>query len=322
MRHCWTILTIAALVVAPALVPAAVNGISARVYDAVITQNDVEMLTAQTAEMIYRDYPRQPDVRQKKMSEARKENLEQLINRKLILQEFKSSFQVPEEVIDKDVERIIQGEIRSVYGGNRMRMIKTLQAKGTTYERYKQTLKERFLVDQMRQANITSEIIISPFKMDNYYKEHLEKFKEEDRLKLRMIVLKHPSNGDTNSVRALAEEILTQLRAGASFVEMASTYSQGSQKGAGGDWGWEERKALRPELAAAALKLKAGEFSGVIDVSGDFYLMLVEEVKPAHYKPLAEVRDEIEKTLELEERARIEKEWLAKLKKKTFIRYF
>jgi hypothetical protein len=39
-------------------------------------------------------------------------------------------------------------------------------------------------------------------------------------------------------------------------------------------------------------------------------------------KSLGEVRDQIEGTLKLEERARLEKLWLAKLKKKTFVRYF
>lgn len=323
MRYCWILVTTALLLGLPVLAPAAgnVNGISAVVHDAVITQDDVELMTAQTADMIFRDYRRQPEMLEKKMNEARGENLKQLINRKMILHEFKSSFNVPDAVIDKDVERIIQSEIRSIYG-DRMKLIKTLQARGTTYERYKQLHKERFLVDQMRQANITSEIIISPFKVESYYKTNLEDFKMEDQVKLRIIVLNRPRNGETNSVRAMAEDILSQVNAGAAFSEMASTYSQGSQKSEGGDWGWVERKVLRPELAEAASKLKAGERSGVIETPEAYYLMLVEEVKPTHYKPLADVRDQIEKTLEVEERARLEKQWIEKLKKKTFVRYF
>jgi parvulin-like peptidyl-prolyl isomerase len=83
-----------------------------------------------------------------------------------------------------------------------------------------------------------------------------------------------------------------------------------------------ERKVLRPELKEAAAKLKPGERSEVIETPEAYYLMLVEEVKPTHFKPLADVRDQIEKTLEVEERARVEKQWLEKLKKKTFVRYF
>ena len=50
--------------------------------------------------------------------------------------------------------------------------------------------------------------------------------------------------------------------------------------------------------------------------------MKVEEARVAHVKALAEVRDEIEKNLVLSERERIEKQWIEKLKKKTFVRYF
>jgi hypothetical protein len=49
--------------------------------------------------------------------------------------------------------------------------------------------------------------------------------------------------------------------------------------------------------------------------------MLVEEKQPGHYKTLGEVRDEIEKNLQIEEKARLEKQWIAKLKKKTFVQY-
>jgi parvulin-like peptidyl-prolyl isomerase len=103
---------------------------------------------------------------------------------------------------------------------------------------------------------------------------------------------------------------------------MASVYSEGSQKSQGGDWGWVERSVLRKDLAEVAFSLKRGEMSGVIDTPHAVYLMLVEETKPAHVKPLLEVQDDIENTLHTQEQARLEKEWIDGLKRKTFIRYF
>jgi hypothetical protein len=50
--------------------------------------------------------------------------------------------------------------------------------------------------------------------------------------------------------------------------------------------------------------------------------MLVEEVRANHYKLLSEVRDKIESDFANQERARLEKVWIEKLKKKTFVRYF
>jgi hypothetical protein len=50
--------------------------------------------------------------------------------------------------------------------------------------------------------------------------------------------------------------------------------------------------------------------------------MLAEQKRPAHVKPLSEVRDDIEATLRAQEQSRLEKQWIDGLKKKTFIRHF
>ena len=163
--------------------------------------------------------------------------------------------------------------------------------------------------------------MISPYKIETYYKAHQDDFKMEDQIKLRMIVLNKTSPDDTNTVQR-ANEILGEIKGGASFQEMASVYSEGSQKSQGGDWGWVERSVLRKELADAAFALKPGQVSDVINTPESVYLMLVEQTKPAHARPLDEVRDDIEKTLRTQEQARLEKEWIDGLKKKTFIRYF
>jgi parvulin-like peptidyl-prolyl isomerase len=79
---------------------------------------------------------------------------------------------------------------------------------------------------------------------------------------------------------------------------------------------------LKQELAEVAFNLKVGETSGVIDQPEACYLMLVEDRRPAHVRPLGELRDEIERTLMLEQRARLQKRYVDKLKAKTFVRYF
>jgi hypothetical protein len=53
-----------------------------------------------------------------------------------------------------------------------------------------------------------------------------------------------------------------------------------------------------------------------------FYLLAVEETRGSHIRPLAEVRDNIERTLVVEERSRIQKRWIDKLKNKIFWRTF
>jgi hypothetical protein len=122
--------------------------------------------------------------------------------------------------------------------------------------------------------------------------------------------------------RKLAEEILSKLDAGDSFESMARVYSEGKEAKEGGDWGWIGRDVLRKELNEVAFTLKPGEHSRIIDTAEGYYILHVEDVKPAHVKPLAEVREEIEKNLLQQQRSKMQQEWVKNLRAKAYIRLY
>jgi parvulin-like peptidyl-prolyl isomerase len=294
------------------------TGIKAVVHDSLVTYQEVEMLTMQTADVLARKYAQQPAEFEKKMNEARSENLERQMDRQFILHEFKAAgYNLPESILEEQVQERIRAEF-----GDQTKMTRTLQAQGLTRERFRQQMRDRIIIDFLRYKNVSSEIIISPHKIEAYYLAHRDDYKLEDEVKLRMIVLHKNTPSEATSAKALAEDIDRKLAEGASFEEMARVYSQGSQRDKGGDWGWVERSVLRKELADVAFTLKPGERSKVIDNPEACYLMLAEDTRGSHYKTLGEVRDQIEKNLAVTERARLEKQWIESLKKKTFHRYF
>jgi parvulin-like peptidyl-prolyl isomerase len=295
-----------------------VNGIDAIVHDSIITFQDVDDASMRIVEQLREQYGNQPDELRKQLADAYKETLEELQERQLILHEFQTAgYNLPESIIDEQFDEYIKSKY-----GDRVTFTKTLQQQGLTYEKARQDYKETFIVEQMRYKNISSAIMISPHKVEAYYVEHKDDFKEEEKVKLRMIVLTNAPDADTTQTRKLAGEILDKLNAGASFADMATIYSQGSQARSGGEWDWVEKSVLRKELADVAFTLKPGEKSGVIETPGAFYIMLVEDRKDARVKPLSDVRDQVEKLLLAKERTRLQQQWIAKLKKKTFIREF
>ncbi len=294
------------------------DGVKAVVNDSVITYSQVEEFTAPAAEALRRQYANEPQAFQQKLNAALGDSLEQLVERQLILRSFiVDGYQLPETVVDQ----LVQERIRGKFGDDRVTFIKTLQAQGMTAEQFRKDVRDQYIVQALRQKNVSSEIVVSPYKIETYYLSHTNDFQIEDEIKLRMIVLNKISPDDTNTVHR-AEEILAQIKRGATFSEMASIYSDGSQKSQGGDWGWVERSVLRKDLAETAFTLKPGEVSGVIDTPASAYLMLVEQTRPAHIKSLDDVREDIEKTLRTQQQAKLEKDWMDGLKKKTFIRYF
>jgi peptidyl-prolyl cis-trans isomerase SurA len=295
-----------------------INAVKAVVHDAVVTQWEVERSTLPAEEGLRRQYGSQSVAYQRKLSEALTENLEVRLKRQLILHDFKSGgYSIPEPILDDAVEE----EVQKNYG-DRAKLIRTLQAQGMTYEKFRQKTKEDIILRALSAKNIAQEIIISPHRIESYYLATKDKYKVEEEVKLRRIVLNKPPNADAGSVRKLAEEIRLKIKDGAAFTEMASIHSEASDKNAGGLWGWVERKVLAQELADIAFALKPGEVSEVLEVGNAYFVLLVEDRRPAHSKALSEVRDEIESNLKQEERNRLEKQWIERLKKKTFVRYF
>ena len=299
-----------------------VNGINAIVNDAVITYDQVERGIAPLAEGLARQYRSQPQVFEQELQKLRTKQIEELVERQLILADFKSAgYNLPESFIDD----AIREEIRKNFYGDRAKLTKTLQAEGLTYEAFRQQQREKIIVDYLRSQNISSQkILISPYKIETYFAEHQEQFKVGDQVKLRMITVNQPEDAEPGRAKQLAEEILKKIQEGTPFAEMAAVYSDGSQRAEGGDRGWIERNKtdMKKELVDAAFSLKAGERSGVIEFPEACFLLQVEEVRPGHVRPLPEVRDEIEMALKSQEGVRLEKKWIDRLKNKSFVRYF
>jgi peptidyl-prolyl cis-trans isomerase SurA len=298
--------------------PELLNGIVAIVNDTVITENEARDYIEPVIDFLKQQHRNDPKTFQEQAMKAYRDGLNQLIDRKLMLDDFKKSgFNLPERFI----EDFVQERIREQYG-DRSRLIKTLEERGRSFADFRKEIREQFIVEQMQNFHISSAIIISPADIERYYREHIKDFRLPDQIKLSMIVLNKQEGGDNTGVERLAAELLKKIRDGADFAEMANIYSEGSQRTEGGDWGWIEPKVLRAELAKAASLLKAGEVGEVINTPDSAYIMRVDKIRIAHVRPLSEVRDEIEKNLKAEERKRLQDQYVAKLRKKAFIRFF
>jgi len=296
--------------------PTLLNGVAVIVNDAVITLKEVFTAMAEDEAFLERRYAAQPQALEQKRRELLQERIELLIEARLILDEYKKVGNLPESVI----EQWINKDIRSY--GNRMTLQKTLQARGVTFETYRTRKREQFIIDVMSEHFVPRDPVVSPTRIENYYKDNAEQFRLPDQVKLRMIELTNRPNDTAYSPKKLSDEILAKLKEGAAFPEMAKVYSQGSKASVGGDFGWVDKKFLRPELSEKAFALQSGECSGVIETPEACYIMQVEEARSSHIRPLSEVRDEVEGTLKAEERKRLHKKWIDRLKQKSFVRYY
>ncbi len=293
------------------------NGIAAIVNEAIITRQEVNEYIGSSEEVLRRTFARDPDELERRLSKMREDGTEQLIERQLILHEYKTAgYNYPESIIEDRIQDRIKQRYR-----DRVTLMQGLREMGITSETFHQQQREEILIVAMRQLKTPHDTLISPQKIRDYYEQHQTNWTVGEEVKLRMIVLNKPP-GDSGAVKQLAEEILRKINEGASFAEMAKIHSDGPYKAAGGERGWVERDADRKELSDVAFALKPGEHSGVIDLPDSCWLMLVEDRRAARAKPLTEVRDQIERQLRIEESIRQERKWLKRLREKSFVRYY
>lgn len=293
-----------------------VNGIAAKVNREVITYQQVQdILYPILRSQAQRVSPEQLERDRVKLT---KEVIDDLVARELILHEYRTEgYLLPESVVEEHIQR----RIREQYG-DRKTLAKTLRAQGTTFEKFKENERELIIVQQMRHIKVSSDIIISPRKIQDYYDAHLDDFQLEEQVKLRMIMINQPEGAAPDRAARMAREILLKLNDGASFEEMARVYSEGSQASKGGDWGWVEKSVLRKDLADTAFTLKKGEISAVIQTPEAAFIMKVEDIQPKGAKPLTDVSEEIEKVLLAEEQTRFYQQYIDRLKSRQYVAYF
>ncbi len=294
------------------------NGIYVVVNDAVITYNEVEESIAPVLDILNSQYRSQPDVLEQKKQQTRAEKIEELVQRELVLSEFKKAgYQLPESYVDESINRMI----RERYG-DRAKLMRTLQAQGITFEDFRKRERERIIFGALLEQHISQDkILISPHKVETYYNAHKDQFKSDDEIHLRMIVLNKNAE-NAASMKKLADEIAAKLDDGTPFTEMAAIYSEGAYREKGGDRGWVDRSFLKKELSDVAFSLAPGQHSGAIDLPEACYVLFVEDKRTARIKPLTEARPEIENILKAEEGKRLKDRWIARLKAKSFVRYY
>jgi Parvulin-like peptidyl-prolyl isomerase len=298
--------------------PQVVDGIAAIVNGDVITYSQVRQLSAPREKLLRSQLTGQE--LENKVKEARQLALKDLIDRRLVIQAFKKeSYQIPDHIVDQRVHDII----RESFGGDRNTFIKTLEAQNYSLGEFKEKEMERIIVQAMRSHNVKTNYIISPPKIEDFYRKHRDLFTTKEEIKLRMIMISgQKDTGNAQAQKALAEEVLGRLASGAEFEQTAQLYSEDSTKENGGDWGWIQRNTLAAALEKFAFNMPVGRISSLIDYAGNYYILKVEDKRGGTTKSLAEARGDIEKKLIQDEAQQIQERWIASLREKAYIRQF
>ena len=155
--------------------------------------------------------------------------------------------------------------------------------------------KVKMLVLDRDQAQ--AKTIVPAADVQRYYNDNIAQYQTPEQIRASHILLT-TAGKDEAAVRAQAEDLLKQVRAGADFAALATKFSEDEgSKVNGGDLDYFSRGRMVPEFEAAAFALPPGQVSDVVKSQFGFHIIKVVDKKPAVTRTFDEVRPQIEEQL-------------------------
>ena len=151
-----------------------------------------------------------------------------------------------------------------------------LETEGVTFSRFRDEVRDEIVLSRLRDREVDSRIQVSEGEIDNFLAEKAGIEAGAVEFDLAQILLRLPDNATPDRIeetRSRAEDLLSQLRAGADFARMAAGFSNAPEALQGGDLGWRTADRL-PNLFLDAIKdLKPGELAPLLRSPGGFHIL-------------------------------------------------
>lgn len=299
--------------VAPALDDTRIDGVAAQVNSYVITITDV-IRSSPELQHALTEMPTDGNKINKLYTEA----LNRQIDNKLILGSYESQkkFSIPENAFDER-ENII---IDQAFNGSRSDFLDALAAEHLSEKQWKNNLREKSIIQAMRNMNVDSKVAVSPLAAYEQYQLESDKYTSEPSIKMRMMVV---SKGSDEASKAKQKKkmitILKAIKNGDDFGEIAKKYSEDSYSSKGGERGWLKRDMLREDIADAAFSSKVGAVR-VVDLGRQYCILKIEDKVEEHRIPYEEARPLIEQELINKCSQKLFNAWIEKLRKDAYIK--
>jgi len=145
-----------------------------------------------------------------------------------------------------------------------------------------------------------AKVAVPPADVERAYNNNSEQYTTPEQVRASHILLKTEGKDDA-AVKAKAEDLLKQAKAGSDFAELAKKHSEdeGSAKN-GGDLDYFQRGKMVAEFDQAAFAMQPGQVSDLVKTQYGYHIIKLVDRKPATTRTLAEVREQLNDQLAYE----------------------
>jgi peptidyl-prolyl cis-trans isomerase SurA len=332
------LLALAAIVLLPAVLPAdtVVEEIIARVNNEIITRTEYARSRDQLKQEAQQQNPSGAD---RVVAEKQRDILRDLIDQQLLLQKGKDLGVTGDTELIKRLD-----EMRKQMNLQSMEELeKAAEAQGISYEEFKQNTRNGIITQRVIGQEVGSHMTLNKDEVKKFYEEHQADMQQPEQIRLSEILVAPkaaaapasapapaagatppaPSQAETDAAlaaaQAKAQDLLDQIRKGASFDDLAKKQSDGPSAAQGGDLSYFKRGVLAKELEDRVFALKSGEVTDVIRTKQGFVILKVTEHQMAGVPTLKEVEPRIQDALYMQKLQPALRTYLTRLREEAFI---
>jgi peptidyl-prolyl cis-trans isomerase SurA len=212
---------------------------------------------------------------------------------------------------------------------------KAATAQGIPFEDFKQNMRNQIITQKVIAEEVGSHVSISKDDEQQFYDEHKNELDQPESIKLSEILVdasdeskaqaaeaaKEADAAALAAAEAKANDLLKQIRAGASFEDVAKKSSDGPSAAQGGDLGEFKRGSLAKELEDKTFAMKAGEVTDVIRTKQGYVILKVISHRAEGIPLMKEVEPKIMDTLYYQKLQPALRAYLTKLREEAYIDY-
>jgi len=264
-----------------------------------------------------------PDIDQsdnEKLSEIKRNLLENLIARKVLYQESqKKGIEVDDAIVN---ERLATIKKRFPKEDSFNEMLGKLHL---TEDVLKIQLLKGIAIQKLIDQEVIARIEISDKETKEYYDKNPDLFKQPEKVQARHILIKvetGASEAEKSKALKKIKGIQKELKAGGNFVELAKKYSQCPSSADGGNLGYFARGQMVKSFEDAAFSMQNGEISDIVETTFGYHLIQVEGKTPETISDYKDVTDKLVPYLKQVNAGEEAKKYIEGLKEKAKIERF
>lgn len=206
------------------------------------------------------------------------------------------------------------------------RLQQMVESQGGNFDEFKAEYRTGLARQKFMETQWAGKIDVNDADAQAYYEGHPKEFVKPEMVRAsHILIAPDPNAADPNQAKAVAkakaEALLTQVKSGTDFAELAKANSSCPSKAQGGDLGIFGRGKMVKPFEDAAFALEPGEVSDVVETQFGYHIIKVTEHTDAQTVPLEEAKTGIIERLIAQKKNQAVQEYLQGLKDKATIVY-